>query len=255
VPTNRRDAVRTQLIELARADPRVTGAAITGSAAAGTEDEWSDVDLFFGVSNAEPTDVRDAFTTYLYGGLGALHHVDLVAGSAAYRGFLLENLLEVDLGFTPACDFRSFGGAPFQIVFGEAAAPSPPRSADVDQHAGLIWHHVLHARSSIERDRPWLAEYWISQARHHVLTLAASRCGLEIVYAKGADDLPEPVKASLAAALVRDLAAPELSRALQAVTTAALTELRQHDAATADRLQEPLLAAARRIVETESRRA
>jgi hypothetical protein len=58
--------------------------------------------------------------------------------------------------------------------------------------------------------------------------------------------LPEPVKAALAAALVRDLHASELSRALEAVTAAALTELRQHDPATAARLQEPLLTAVRR---------
>jgi hypothetical protein len=115
---------------------------------------------------------------------------------------------------------------------------------DVDQLAGLIWHHVLHARSSIERGRPWLAEYWISQARFHTLTLAADRFGLDTAYAKGADSLPEPLQVSLQAALVRDLDPRELSRALQAVTAVALTELRRHSEATADRLEETLLALA-----------
>ena len=103
---------------------------------------------------------------------------------------------------------------------------------------------MLHARSSIERGRPWLAEYWISQTRFHTLTLAADRYGRDIAYAKGADSLPEPLRASLQAALVRDLDPPELSRALQAVTAAALTELREHSAATADRLRQTLLALA-----------
>src|ERR671911_1970767 len=155
VPPTRRDAVRIQLLELARADGRVTGAAITGSAAAGTQDEWSDIDLFFGVSEAEPAEVLDTFTAYLYGELGALHHFDLVAGSAVCRGFLLDDLLEVDLGFTPASEFRSFGAASFQVVFGEAAAPSPTPDADVDQQPGRLRHHVLHARSHIRRGRPW----------------------------------------------------------------------------------------------------
>ena len=242
MPTDRRDAVRAQLLELARTDDRVTGAAITGSAAAGREDRWSDVDLFFGVT-AVPEVLAD-FSGYLYEELGALHHFDLAAGPAAYRGFLLPGLLEVDLGFSPTSEFRSYGAAPFAVVFGDPVPPSPAHGADVDQLAGLIWHHVLHARSSIERGRPWLAEYWISQARFHTLTLAADRCGLDTAYAKGADSLPEPVKASLGAALVRALDPPELSRALQAVTTAALTELRQHDEATAERLREPLLALA-----------
>ena len=246
VPTNRRDAVRVQLLERARSDARVTGAAITGSAAAGTEDDWSDIDLFFGVSDGQVASVLDDFTEHLYGELGALHHFDLLAGPATYRAFLLDDLIEVDLGCAPADEFRSVGGAPFQVVFGEAGAPSPSPVAEVDHRAGLIWHHVRQARSSIERGRPWLAEYWISQARHQVLTLAAYRCGLDPAYAKGADFLPEPVQASLAAARVRDLDSSELSRALSAVTTAALTELRQHDATTAERLEEPLLAAARR---------
>jgi predicted nucleotidyltransferase len=239
VPTSRRDQVRALLLERARADARVTGAAITGSAAAGREDRWSDIDLFFGVT--EVGDVLADFSRYLYDDLGALHHFDLTAGPAAYRGFLLPGLLEVDLGFTPVTEFRSYGSAPFSVVFGEPVPPRPDHGADVDQLTGLIWHHVLHARSSIERGRPWLAEYWISQARFHVLTLAAQRHGLDTAYAKGADSLPEPVKASLGAALVQALDRRELSRALAAVTTAALAELWEHDPAAASRLREPLL--------------
>jgi hypothetical protein len=40
----------------------VTGAAQTGSAAAGTEDHWSDVDLFFGLADAAPADVLKDFS-------------------------------------------------------------------------------------------------------------------------------------------------------------------------------------------------
>ena len=240
MPTSHRDTVRAQLLELARVDDRVTGAAITGSAAAGREDRWSDIDLFFGVT--EVAEVLTDFSRYLYEQLGALSHFDLAAGPAAYRGFLLPDLLEVDLGFAPTGEFRSYGTAPFQVVFGEPSAPRPGYRSDVGQLAGRIWHHVLHARSSIERGRPWLAEYWISQIRFHVLTLAAERHGLDAAYAKGADSLPQPIKESLGAALVRDLDGPELFRAMAAAATTALAELRQHDPATAERLREPLLA-------------
>jgi predicted nucleotidyltransferase len=244
VLSNRRDAVRAELLELARADRRVIGAAITGSAAAGPEDGWSDIDLFLGVTDV--AGVLADLSRHLYEELGAVHHFDLTAGPARYRGFLLGDLLEVDLGLAPASDFRSIGGAPFRVVYGDARPPSPARRVDVGQLAGLIWHHVLHARSSIDRGRPWLAEYWISQARFHVLTLAADRLGLDAAYAKGADALPETIRASLAPALVRDLQAPELSRALSAVAAAALTELGQHDEAIADRLRDPLLTLSRR---------
>ena len=64
MPTDRRDAVRAQLLERARADARVSGAAITGSVAAGPEDELSDADLFFGVSSGELAGVLDGFTEW-----------------------------------------------------------------------------------------------------------------------------------------------------------------------------------------------
>jgi predicted nucleotidyltransferase len=244
VLASRRDLVRTRLLDLARADARVTGAAITGSSATGRADEWSDLDLFFGV--ADVAAVLADLTTYLYAELGALHHFDLAAGPAVYRAFLLDDLLEVDLGLTPSPDFRSIGAAPFQVVFGEPGPPSPAPGADVDHRAGLIWHHVRHARTAIERGRPWLAEYWISQTRFHVLTLAAHRCGVDPAYAKGADSLPAPLRESLSAALVGDLGVAELSRALGAVGRAALAELRENDPATADRLTGPLLTLSRR---------
>ena len=44
-----RDRVRARLLELAEDDPDVVGAAITGSYVATGGDEWSDIDLAFGI--------------------------------------------------------------------------------------------------------------------------------------------------------------------------------------------------------------
>ena len=237
--------MRTQLLERAEADRRVAAAAITGSIAAGTADQWSDIDLFFGVSGAEPKTVLEDFSSTLYDDFGALHHFDLAAGPAIYRAFLLEGLLEVDLGFAPLEEFRSYGGAPFRVVFGTPGSPSSSHPLDVAHAIGLIWHHVLHARTSIERDKPWQAGYWISAVRDQVLSLAAGRNRLPTIYAKGADRLPKSVTAPLANALVRSLDKNGLSAALQAATQAALTEIGEQDPACAGRLDEPLRALAR----------
>ena len=40
-----RELLRDELVAAAKGDNRITGAALTGSAAAGREDEWSDIDL------------------------------------------------------------------------------------------------------------------------------------------------------------------------------------------------------------------
>lgn len=173
------------------------GAATTGSAARGEQDPWSDVDLFFGVvPGASVSEVLADWTAWLYADFGALHHFDLYAGPAIYRAFLLADGLEVDLGFTPAEDFRPVGDGAFDVIFGQ---PAPRQNArpDTDHLIGLGWHHALHARTAIARDAPWQAEHWISALRDHTMTLACSRHGLPTHYGKGAGQLPATDRASL----------------------------------------------------------
>ncbi len=236
-----RDQMRVRLLDRARADKRIAGAAITGSASHGAQDRWSDVDLFFGV--AEGILIEDAlgdWSEFMYQELGALHHFDLQSGPAIYRAFLLPECLEVDLAFTPAAEFGALGPH-FKTVFGEAIERPHVPLTNRDHLVGLAWHHVLHARICIERNRPWQAEYWISAVRDHALALACLRLGLTSVYAKGVDGLPPGVTAQFEDALVRALTPSELRRALGAVTTHLLRELREADAGVASRLESSLL--------------
>jgi hypothetical protein len=235
-----RDAVRRRLLGLAEKDPRITGAAVTGSGADGQEDRWSDVDLFFGVADHAALDaVVSDWSGYLYGELGALHHFELKVPAAVYRAFLLPSCLEVDLGFTPADQFGP-AGPQFRAVFGEAAKTSPAPLPDPGHLIGLAWHHVLHARGCIERDKPWQAEYWISGIRDQTLALACLRLGAPAHYAKGADALPAAVTGGLEDALVRSLAPEELRRALRVAATRLLLELAATDADQAQRLERPI---------------
>jgi hypothetical protein len=238
---DRRRRVREQLIERAREDERIAGVAVTGSAARGAEDRWSDVDLFLGVAEGVPVrEVVGDWSAYVYGVLGAVHHFDLEAGPATYRAFLLEGLLEIDLGFTPAAEFGPLGDGDFRVVFGEAVERRPG-SADPGHLIGLAWHHVLRARVCVERGALWQAEYWVSALRDHILALACLRLGHPAAYAKGADRLPPEVTAPVREALVRSLDAAELSRALGAAARALLGELRETDAEAAGTLEGPLL--------------
>jgi hypothetical protein len=83
-----------------------------------------------------------------------VHLFDLPAGSTIYRVFLLPGCLQVDISFAPAADFGATG-ARFELVFGSAVekpqTPTPPLS----EIFGLAVHHVVRARYSIERGRPW----------------------------------------------------------------------------------------------------
>ncbi|WP_433534577.1 hypothetical protein ACQPZK_20615 [Micromonospora sp. CA-249363] len=221
--------VRRQLIERAQRDSRITAAALTGSAAHKTEDAWSDIDLFFGVSGGATMDVLVDWTSYLYRELGAVHHFDLVAGPATYRAFLLGDLLEVDLGFTPVSAFGPVGNGAFEVLFGQSV-DRKPAVTDTDHLAGRCWHHVLHAYVCIHRSAAWQAEYWISALRDNTLTLMSERLGHPGDFLKGADRLPAEASSPLREALVRSLDNPELSRALRSATHAFVAELRHHDA-------------------------
>jgi hypothetical protein len=235
-----RERLRAELLQAAQADPRITGAAITGSGSAGTEDRWSDIDLAFGVRAAEEIQAALAdFSGRMYRDYRALHHLDVRSGTWIYRVFLLPSTLQVDLAFAPAADFGARAPT-FRLVFG-AAAPQPPAApASAEDLIGWAWLYALHARSSLARGKLWQAEYMISGMRDQALALACARRGLPSREGRGVDSLPAEAAAPFEAALVRSLEAGELLRAFQVVTTGFLREVRGFDQELAARLAQPL---------------
>ena len=239
---SRRDQVRQGLLDRARQDDRLVAAAVTGSRAEGREDRWSDIDLYLGVRDGVAVDpVVADWSAFCHDRLGAVHHFVLRTGNAAYRAFLLDDGLQVDLGFTPAAGFGPVGDGAFAVVFGRAG-PRRPTPPDVDFLMGMAWHHLLHARASIERGELWRAEHWISAARDVALSLASIRHGLAHTYARGADALPEAVTAPVHGTLLRELTPAEATRALTAVTDVVLRELSCTEREVAARLAAPLAA-------------
>jgi hypothetical protein len=235
-----RGQLRSELLDLARSDPRITGGAITGSAAAEREDAWSDIDLAFGVrSAAEVPGVLQHLSAHMYARHGALHQLDLPRGAWIYRVFLLPSTLQVDLAFAPADEFGALAPT-FRLVFGEAR---PAKDATVPNTADLIgwaWLYALHARSCIARGKVWQAEYMISGIRDQVLALACVRLGLPAAYGRGMDRLPIEVTTPLRGALVRSLDPLELRRAMGVVTEALLREIDAVDRDMAARLRDVL---------------
>jgi predicted nucleotidyltransferase len=235
-----RTRLRDALIAAARADPRITAAALTGSAAVGAEDRWSDIDLALSVAGeADPGRVVADWTERTYREGGAVHHLDVYLGDTLFRVFLLANTLQVDLAFWPAAQFGAIGPT-FRLLFGtanERPVRPPPAAAGL---IGMGWLYALHARSSIARGRAWQAEYMVSGMRDQVLALACLRHGVPAVEGRGIDRLPPEATAAVTAGLVRSLDAAELRRAFGVVTEALIAEAERADAGLADRLAAPL---------------
>jgi hypothetical protein len=235
-----RELLRQSLLAIARRDSRISGAAVTGSAALNREDVWSDIDLAFGVSEEnEVVHVISDWTTLMYEKYGAAHHVDLTSGEVLYRAFFLRNTLQVDLSFAPG---RMFGAvAPsFQLVFGTSNELPMSPSTSANELIGLGWLYALHARSSIERNHIWQAEYMISGFRDQVLGLACIRYGVSPNQGRGIDKVPREITGAFTGALVRSLDNAELKRAYRSCGEVFIDELNYVDSELASRLEEPL---------------
>ncbi len=232
-----RDQVRHRVLEMARNDPRVTAGALTGSTAFGGGDDWSDIDVAFGIVDGIPLeDVLHDWTQMLKQELGVVDDFDLPSGSSIYRVLLLPNGLEIDVAVTPAKDFGA-RGPNFHVLFGATRQREDTPPPDAFYLIALSWHHVLHARSCIERNKPWQAEYWISALRDHILALMCLRYGESAFYGRGIDRLPVDVTNPLASSLVCSLDEQELRRALAVATRHLIDEVEKWDAALCARLR------------------
>jgi hypothetical protein len=235
-----RQRLRDQLIASAEVDGRITGAALTGSAAADREDEWSDIDLALGLAaDADQAEVIADWTDRMYRDHGVVGHTDMTRRGTIYRVFLLANTLQVDIAFAPAAEFGAYAPT-FKLLFGEALEQDqakPPAALDL---IGLGWLYALHARSSIARGRTWQAEYMISGIRDQVLALACLRDDLPTAEGRGLHLLPPATTAPVAETLIRSLDPAELTRAFRAAVEVLLTEIDHVDPNLAERLTKTL---------------
>ena len=231
-----RDRIRDAILVRAREDSRITGGALTGSASVDGEDDWSDIDLAFGVRTASdvgPTLV--AMTDYMRATHGVVDTVDVPSGAWIYRVFLLANTLQVDLAFAPASDFGARAPT-FRLVFGESRQlphVTPPSAASL---IGYAWLYALHVRSSLARGKLLQAEYMVSAMRDSAFAAACLRHGETPREGRGLDRLPAELRDRYEATLVRALTADEIARAFRETSNVALDEARHLDATLASRI-------------------
>jgi hypothetical protein len=231
-----RDALREHLLQLAEEDERVVAGAAVGSLAVDGGDQFSDLDLTFGIADHVPTaEVLDDWTRTLIGERDAIHLADLERGPTTYRVFLLPDALQFDLSMTPAAQFRP-AGPRFRLLFGETAAdaevPTPRVAGGLFIPTPAIPHdlfgwgviYALHARACIERGRVWQAEHYVGAVRDHALSLACLREGLTAVQARGYDDLSAETLARFEAAHVGAVEPGALRAALAASVLALMRE-------------------------------
>jgi predicted nucleotidyltransferase len=219
-----RNRIQTRLLEIAHADRRIEAGALLGSLARSAGDQWSDLDLSFGLATGTNiSSVLADWTEHMRREFDAAHLFDLPYLTSIYRVFMLPNNLQIDLSFTPASDFGALGPK-FNLLFGKAVERKAPPAPTPQHRFGLAVHHAVRARICIERARYWQAEHWITGIREEALTLACRRLGLEQSEARGYDKLPPELLARASDTLVRVVARDDLLRALGAAVELLLHE-------------------------------
>ena len=239
-----RDRVRERVFELARADGRVSGAALTGSAAIDAVDRWSDVDTSFGIADgADPEAVLADWTAQLERDPGVAHYWDLRVAPTIYRVLLMPGGLELNIAVTPADQFGA-QGPKFRLLFGESVERPPPAPPDLEEMFGYGWLYVLVVRTAVERGRLWQATHFLNALREQTLALACVRFDEPHAYARGVHLLPPELVAPYEETLVGTLDPSELRRALRAATELFLGEVEVANPELAGRLRAPLSEAA-----------
>jgi predicted nucleotidyltransferase len=243
-----REKIAERVCRLLGNDDRIEGVVIVGSLA-GQSDRWSDIDIEVIVADDEELPAVTAdWVGNLYELLPVVHHFETAFGDTLVRGFLLENLLEVDLAFDQAGSISIW--SPAKVIFdrtgrvAEAAnahAQDDPYAPDLTGEAGFAWHDVLHACTAVRRGRPWQGLWYMERVRNRTLKLAQERRGFYADFFDYVDDLPLEELTPLEDTLVVSLAPESLLGAIEAATRAFLTELRHGESALANRLEGPLL--------------
>jgi predicted nucleotidyltransferase len=246
-PEEREKAAR-QVSHLLSDDGRIEGVVIVGSLA-GRSDRWSDIDIGVVVRDDEELAAVTAdWVENLYELLPVVHHFETAFGDTLVRGFLLENLLELDLAFEQADRFSIWG--PARVMFDRSGrvtdAANAPAQGDVPTsdragEAAFAWHDVLHACTAVRRGRPWQGLWYMGRVRNRTLKLAQERRGFYADFFDYVDDLPVEELTPLEDTLVVSLAPGSLLGAIEVAARAFLAELRHGEPALADRLEGPLL--------------
>ena len=233
-----RQRVLDTLLDALKDDGRIAGALVVGSGAVGFKDDFSDVDL--AVVIASEADVEPVFRDW-DGKIRALFPVvtrfETHYGPNAFLyGFLLENFLELDIGFV--CLNNLVARRPhWQIAFDrsgkiqsimEASLVNKfePKAPDYYQHyLNSVWHYIMHSAICVRRKQSWRAVYYLGMVRQQTLELAGLRLGLETKNFRQVDQLPSDILLPLQQSFPSELNPEKIMHAIQTASQCFFNEV------------------------------
>lgn len=223
-----RNKVQSSIITFAKEDVRITDCAIVGSESIGKNDEWSDIDLTFGVSmETEIPKILLDWNELMTKNFEANVLFDLAFRESIYRVYLLPNALQVDLSFTPTKQFGAITEK-FKLIFGEEKnrdSKPVPKPKTIFGYAVL---YALKTRCSIEREKFWQAHYYLEKFKENIMTLKCLSENLNPFDGRDYDKLSDSFLIQIQSSLIGSLSRHNLNKSLKILTIILINEIKNN---------------------------
>ncbi|GAA0725756.1 hypothetical protein GCM10009430_31900 [Aquimarina litoralis] len=181
--------VEKQIIDFAKLDSNIIDCAIVGSKSVGNDDKWSDIDLAFGYEiDADINQILRYWSKIMFESFGANKLFDMSYKESLYRVFLLPNALQVDLSFTPSDHFGAITDN-FKLIFGNQRKREFKSLPEINSIAGYTILFALKTRTSIEREKYWQAQYYLTKCRENTMILKCLKENLNSFDGRSFDEL------------------------------------------------------------------
>lgn len=185
-----RSNVQDVIIDLAKRDKRITDCAVVGSEAISQNDDWSDIDLTFGVSDdVDITVILSDWNCIMAKQFDAHVLFDLPHRQSIYRVYLLPNALQVDLSFTPTKYFGALTKK-FKLIYGNVKRQEIVPIPEYKTIYGYAVLYALKTRCALERMKVWQSYYYLGKYREYIMQLKCIEVNVDSKDGRGYGDLP-----------------------------------------------------------------
>lgn len=167
-----RELIRNSIIQKAIDDQQIVSAAVIGSYARNEVDEYSDIDLTFGINEILSLDqMLERYRKFVLEEFSGEYLFTLEQDHTKYIVFLLPGCLQVDLSFTKQQEFGP-KAYPFNLLFGEHNGEKKPSPhLPIKEKFGLTAHHILRTKVCLERNKINKAIEWQDLAKKYIREL------------------------------------------------------------------------------------
>jgi predicted nucleotidyltransferase len=237
-PADRQQILDHLLADFAT-DARIVGVLVVGSGAVGFDDEHSDIDLAVVAASAAEVEpvasaweqrIRECWT--VRGHFSNTREPNLIL-----HGFLLDNFLEIDIGFQHPDNLIArrerwlvawdrTGQLADQMRTSWANRRASDRQGILQHHLDGSWYYITHVTVGVQRGQLWRALSDLDMLRAYAVELTGLRLGIETEHFRDVHQLPPDVLAELNTTLVTRLEPAEITRALRATAAFFFREAR-----------------------------